>query len=238
MPVVDFVKSMAKLFAPPACAGCNRVGSLFCDDCVGRLRWIFRPICDICGRALKGDQSLCFPCMKQPPKLHTRAALFYGPPLSSAIHRLKYHGDVQLADNLGKLLSQSWREWRDEIAVDVVMPVPLHPQRLQQRGFNQAEQLAAVLCRDYQLALETNSLFRTRNTLPQRSLGARRRVGNVKSAFTVVAEVQGVDILLVDDVVTTGSTLLACAHALLDEGANSVTAFCLASRQHERAEPR
>ncbi len=227
-------KAIFNTVSPPACAGCGAIGHTFCTDCIAQVRWINRPICELCGIPLQDDQTLCFRCMKFRPKLRTRAALIYAKPVSSAIHQFKYNGNFQLAEDLGSLMAQSWQQWRSEIAVDVVMPVPLHAQRFQSRGYNQSEKLAHAFAVAEDLPVDIDTLFRTRNTKPQAKLEARKRIGNVKAAFAVVKHVSGMDILLLDDVVTTGSTLLACAHALLDEGASSVTAFCLASRQSDQ----
>ena len=172
--------------------------------------------------------------MKFRPKLRTRAAVRYDDPINPTIHAFKYTGNFGLANDLGKLMAIAWDKWEAELAVDVVVPVPLHANRFQERGYNQSEELAKVFADSVGLSLDTNLLFRTKHTKPQAELNARKRIGNVQAAFAVVNDVKGKQILLIDDVVTTGSTLLACAHTLLDEGAASVAAYCLARAEEAK----
>lgn len=152
--------------------------------------------------------------------------LFEGP-VRTAVHRLKYRDGHALAGPLGGLLVGWWEE--HPLGVDVVVPVPLHPQRLERRGYNQAALLAAVLARGVGLPLLERALVRVRNTRPQMSLGREARRANVAGAFRAVdGAVEGQRVLLVDDVCTTGATLEACADALREAGAAEVRALTLA----------
>jgi ComF family protein len=118
--------------------------------------------------------------------------------------------------------------WLDTI--DLVVPVPLHPKRQRQRGFNQSALLSRYLCRSLNLVLSENALRRIRHTTPQIELGPEERASNVRGAFAAVPrQVAGRHILLVDDVFTTGATLSAAAEALLAAGARVVSGYCLAS---------
>jgi len=148
--------------------------------------------------------------------------------LREAVHQLKYDGRTVLAGPLGGLMAAYWMQ--HPMPVDVVVPVPLHTARLRERGYNQAALLARELARRVGLAVDGQTLIRQRATAPQVELNARQRRENVREAFHCVGDgLAGKQVLLVDDVCTTGATLEACAVALHDEGrVSSVQALTLA----------
>jgi len=153
-------------------------------------------------------------------------ALFEGT-LREAIHRFKYSNRPSLAIPLGRLMACYWDE--HPIPSDVIVPVPLHLQRLRERGYNQAALLAQELSKSTGLPLWDGALKRVRQTRPQVELSAEERRENVKGAFLCLERrVQGKRVLLVDDVCTTGATLEACSEALRAGGARSVWGFTLA----------
>ena len=146
------------------------------------------------------------------------------------IHRFKYGGEVWLGSLLGDFLTQGLRDPRLRgRPFDAVVPVPLHPLRKREREFNQAEILGRELARKNDLAF-CESLERLRYTVTQTHFDRRRRMQNLRNAFKVRrnAAMQGKDVLLVDDVLTTGSTLDECARVLLAAGARSVRALTVA----------
>ena len=146
------------------------------------------------------------------------------------IHRFKYGGEVWIGDLLSDFLKQGLRDPRLEgCAFDAVVPVPLHPLRRREREFNQAEVLSRALARKSNLAF-CEALVRVRYTVTQTHFDRRRRMQNLRDAFKLSrnATVQGKDLLLVDDVLTTGSTLDECARVLLTAGARSVRALTVA----------
>ena len=143
------------------------------------------------------------------------------------IHKLKYEGMFGLGRPLADLMVEAWLRW--ETAIDLIIPIPLHHERQKVRGYNQSELLAHHLSQKISLPMYANALKRIRHTKPQVGLSAVERSTNVQAAFAAKTEyVAGKRVLLVDDVCTTGATLAAAADTLLMNGAESVSAYCLA----------
>lgn len=227
--VERFLKGVFNQILPPVCAGCRKtVGTSLCDHCVALMTWLSEPICCCCGRVLSRPTHLCSSCRLSPPPLQQiRTAVLFLDPIPPIIHQFKYNGAFGLAEPLAGLMLQAWPRW--QIPVDLVLPIPLHADRLKTRGYNQSALLARYFCQDLNLETAENVLQRTRYTQPQVHLSATERQENVAGAFFAESSrVAGKEVLLVDDVCTTGSTLSAAAQALLTAGAKSVSAYCLA----------
>jgi len=216
------------LLFPARCAGCGQIGELFCPACLAQVQPVPQPVCLRCGRPV-ANVGRCEGCTAG--QFHVsaiRAAAVYADPLAQVIHRFKYEGRAELHGPLGELLAGYWRG--RVVTVDLVIAVPLHPKRLAERGFNQADLLATVLCRQVGLpCLQPGVLCRTRETQQQMLLGPVERRANVQDAFNWQGPpLGGCKALLIDDVATTGSTLEACAQALLAAGAGKVWALTVA----------
>jgi len=234
--------TVVDLLFPPRCVVCNRLGAWLCAPCLGEIEAIHPPVCRRCGLPvdnLEGSSSaarICERCQKAPPQLDGLLAYaFHGGPLRQAIHQFKYEDLRALAAPLGKLMADGWvalssPDW----AVDVIVPVPLHATRQRERGYNQAALLARELGACLHRPVVENILLRTRATAPQVELNAQERKANVRDAFQCMdASLSGKQVLLIDDVCTTGATLEAACAALRDGGATLVWAYTLA-----RARPR
>lgn len=218
---------------PPKCALCGQIGATLCPACVARMQPIPQIDCPRCGRFLRDSTThssgqLCRKCRENPSSLsQARAPLCYQDPVSTIIHRFKYEGYFALAKPLSCFLIDGWPSWQRP--PNLILPIPLHPRRQRQRGYNQSELLARPLGQALGIQMNATSLQRTRHTVPQVGLGPDERHENVHGAFSAVADVVGGrDVLLVDDVLTTGATMRAAAEALLAAGAASVSAYCLA----------
>ena len=156
-----------------------------------------------------------------------RSAVAYEGPIEVAVHRFKYQGWRRLAEPLALLLAE--RLVVEGVAAQTVVAVPLHPSRMRQRGFNQAELLAGELRKRLFLAAPAGVLVRTRSTPPQVGHDRRWRLENVRGAFEWRGSpLDGESILLIDDVATTGATLDACASALRSAGSGPVTGVSVA----------
>ncbi|MBI4320757.1 MAG: ComF family protein [Chloroflexi bacterium] len=185
------------------------------------------PICRVCGRHTAGVE-VCDTCWRTRPSYDgARAPYFFEGALRKAIHRFKYNRAQHLARPLAALLDEYLTSWN--ISADVLVPVPLHSQRLAERGYNQAELLAREVAQMAKLPLEADCLQRVRHTESQMGLPAAGRLDNVRGAFACAnPDLRARSILLIDDVSTTGATLDACAVALKKGGAASVWALCVA----------
>lgn len=171
---------------------------------------------------------LCSVCRETHPEIDgIRSVAYFEDTVRRAIHRFKYHGVRALAGPLAQLLVEYQTE--HHLPADVVIPVPLHPDREADRGYNQAGLLAHTLATQVDLPVDETALARVRATAPQVEFDARQRRSNVADAFrTHTPDVAGQRILLIDDVCTTGATMEASAQALKAGGARSVWGLALA----------
>jgi len=219
-------KPLLDLLFPPHCVACGRLGSWFCDDCIGKIQMQLPPLCVVCGKPLTSGGT-CKQCQRDPLPLDgLRSVAGYQDPLRQAIHALKYEGVRVLAAPLGDLMADYVA--RLSLPADVLVPVPLHPARERKRGYNQSRLLAHAIANRIGLPV-VEALARERNTPAQVHLSRHQRLANVQGAFRATgADLCGQRVLLIDDVCTTGATLAACAHALAPSRPRSIWALTLA----------
>jgi ComF family protein len=203
-----------------------------CAPCAARLPQRTSGFCPRCAQVFaepSQSASLCLDCRLAPPPWEQ--VLFYGPYddlLKSLILRFKFHAQLGLGHVLGQLLRLCLDDM-DMKHYDLIVPIPLHPDRLRSRGFNQSLELARTLARSEYAPLSTQALLRTRNTPAQHSLPRSQRMHNLDGAFHADAkQLKGLSILLVDDILTTGATARAATQALLQAKAADVTLLVLA----------
>jgi len=220
------LRGLADLFFPPACQVCDALGDFpLCSRCRAEIPLIRPPVCRKCGRPLRGPPDLIFTCI---PCRHrrtyfscARAAGVYEGPLRDAIHALKFGRCQALAAPLGRLMAEVVAT-DPRMHADLIVPVPLHPRRLRERGFNQAELLAAEVSRYLNVPLNPGALRRVRLTDSQTALSRDDRRANVRAAFGTATSLAARRVLLVDDVVSTGATAAECARALRRGGVDEV----------------
>lgn len=176
--------------------------------------------------ATSSSGHLCADCVRQlPPFTAVYAAGLYEGALKRALLRFKYNGAVDLDQSLAKLLQLQLPPLNGD---EIIVPVPLHSQRLRSRSYNQALLLARALAQNLQLSLEQAMLKRTVDSHSQQGLDARQRALNLRGAFTCAHRLDGRTLLLIDDVMTTGATVSVCSRALLDAGAERVIVAVIA----------
>ncbi len=191
--------------------------------------------CPHCALLLPAASDVCPACLRDAPVLrHCHAAVDYSPPWNGVVQQLKFHQHLAWARRMAQLLVQSPGVAHTLAQADVVLPVPLSATRLRQRGYNQAALLAQALLRHSPSAAPVQPawLLRLQDTPAQAQLGRAARLRNLRHAFALeparIAQISGRQVLLVDDVMTTGATLSAVANLLLAHGASAVDAIVFA----------
>ncbi len=219
-------KNCAATLLPQDCFLCAAPagGELLCPACATGLPYLGAERCPVCALPTPGSD-ICGACLKQPPHFDATHAVFrYEAPLDSLIQALKYAHRLASADFLGSALARIAAAPRP----DLIVPVPLSPARLAERGFNQAVEIARPLARALGAALELDHIHRRRDTLPQASLPWRERAKNIRHAFECDLDLNGKTVLVIDDVMTTGATLDELARTLKAHGASRVENCVLA----------
>jgi ComF family protein len=208
---------------PPRCAGCGTIVDQihsFCAQCWKQVEFLGDGGCSACGLPLQGtDAGTCAVCLAKPPRIaRSRAAVAYGDLSRSLVLKLKYGRKVALARTMARYMEPLLGP---EAGDAVLVPVPLHRGRLWQRGFNQSALVAREISRRSGLGNAPRALRRTKRTPPLKGMSMLQRRKTVAGAFRVdpAVDLQGRTVVLVDDVLTTGSTANACARALIRAGA-------------------
>lgn len=210
---------------PPACASCNTSGTIFCSACIEKINLIGFSVCLSCGNPQKTRIPICSKCLENPPLFSGMLSwAHYKSSVRQAIHSMKYKNNIALGyyfalKLIPEVVATNW-------PIDLVIPVPLSRSHNKSRGYNQAVLISRPLSRALHLAHETGVLKRIRETSTQTKLNAEQRFQNVEGAFSGnPAKLNGKNVLLVDDVITTGATMINCTKALLASGALNV--YCI-----------
>jgi ComF family protein len=207
--------ALGGLLLPPRCLLCGRTGQRPCLD-----------LCCECEASLPDSPASLRPV--SPPLDRCYAPFAYGFPMDHLVCSLKYRGQLAAGRVLGVLLAAGVEPLGLHLDVDCLVPVPLHPSRLADRGFNQAAEIARWAARSVGRPMLEGALRRTRDTRPQVGLRPDERRSNILGAFSAKPELCGRRVVIVDDVFTTGSTIAAVATAVREAGAASVDAWCVA----------
>lgn len=222
---------------PPSCLVCSEpveADGQFCLACFKRVNFITPPFCACCGVPFGFQQpevgdTLCSACRSAPPAYHiARAAIRYDETAKQMILPFKYGDRAEAAQNLARLMRRAGSAMLQD--ADLLVPVPLHPTRLRQRRYNQAGLLASALARQTGKKLALGALIRTRATKKLADMDAQTRRQELNNAISLQdgAAVSGKRILLIDDVMTTGTTAHHCALALCQGGATRIEVLTIA----------
>lgn len=229
LPQIAKIKGIAlDLLFPQHCVGCGKEGDFLCYSCRQRLSRITPPLCPRCGRP-QPSGILCPDCVSWPAQIDgIRSPFRFDGVMRQAIHQLKYQNLRALVTPLAELLHDYFTT--NPVPAEVLVPVPLHQKRLRERGYNQSSLLARELGKLTNLLVVEDCLIRQRHATPQaRTSTVEERRSNVANAFTCRNHrLRDKQVLLIDDVSTSGATLDACAAALKAGGATSVWGLVMA----------
>lgn len=226
---------MLDLFLKQSCLLCtSHKGSNLglCEACLHDLPWHNAPHCPQCG--LLSNGLLCGNCLNATPSFDATRALFtYDYPLDRLLQHYKYQESLPLANTFASLWfdkqpanSKTFPDKKAEI--NLIIPMPMHKDRLKQRGFNQALEIARLISKHTQIKLDYISCQRTKLTPPQASLPLKERIKNIRDVFRCNKNMQGLNIALVDDVMTSGASLNELAKTLKQAGAAHVECWVIA----------
>ncbi len=229
-----FRNRMLDLFYPPHCPVCQRIPKegLICAECERTLRYIDENYCLKCGKLLTDPrQEYCDDCIRKRHFFEEgRSLLVYEGPVRPSLYRLKYADRKEYARFYGDRMAQHLGDWIRRRGITRIVPVPLHPKKRRERGYNQAEELAKRLGYRMDLPVDTSLLIRCKNTVPQKNLTDRERMENLRGAFRATKDAGPQErILLLDDIYTTGATLDSASAALSRRGLSKVYCITVAS---------
>ena len=243
--MLGLLKVMAEyaldLVYPPAlyCICCGKIIDetrpyRLCNDCMDGMKWAVERTCAKCGKRLSeaNPGTICFSCREHPHQFDRGfTCAEYGTHERAMVFALKYNGRSDIAETIGEILADRMQSefGQEEFAgmYDLVLPVPVHPNKKRTRGYNQAALIAESFCRRTGLKYDDNILIRVRETHVMRSLGPDQRRENIRGAFALKTsakrEIAGKSILLIDDIYTTGATVDEIASLLKHPGSSGET---------------
>jgi competence protein ComFC len=227
--VIDF---LLDLIYPPRCIFCRSIIPVekergICENCKEMVSFVKGKQCQKCGKPIEDrtDKKLCVDCMRMNHYYEKGFALFvYEGLVRDMIYRFKYGGHKEYARHLGKWMADVIIKADIKEKIDLIIPVPIHPNRKKKRGYNQSEELARVLAKELKIPMNASALIRKKDTIAQSGLTFLQRRNNMKNAFEFDNGfgIYHKNILLVDDIYTTGATINACSKLLKKKSANTV----------------
>jgi competence protein ComFC len=236
------LSGLGDLIYPKICLSCKKKldksakDSFICQGCWSNIKRNVPPFCQFCGRRLKASnisKSICPDCTRR--NLHFDSAFspcVYTGVIKDLIREFKYKNKDYLGLSLSRLMIEFIKEYNTPIEyMDFIVPIPLHKTKLREREFNQAQILSQHIAKEFEIDVLTQILLRTKKTKTQAELETHERFLNVKDSFRVIddKQIRNKNILLVDDVLTTGATSSEAAKALKNSGANIVFVLTLAN---------
>jgi ComF family protein len=235
----ELLNDVSDIIFPPQCLACAEIINLpesrvFCPPCQEKISFITGSICPICGMPFlesPAGSHICGNCLTNKPYYNqARSVAGFETVIMDTIHKFKYGRRVSSGNALGSFMADFSFPDLDFSEYSLLVPVPLHIKRLRERGFNQSLLLAKELGKKHKLPVNFSLLKRCRFTLTQTGLNRNEREKNIKGAFIVTdkKKIAGENIILIDDVYTTGATINECARVLMKAGAQRVAVLTLA----------
>ncbi|MGV8056474.1 MAG: ComF family protein [Smithellaceae bacterium] len=234
----ELLNDVSDIIFPPQCLACTDIintpgKQVFCYVCQDKIRFISDSFCPICGIPFwesPAASHICGNCLENKPfYIKARAVAGFETVIMDAIHKFKYGRNISTGNSLGSFMADFSFPDFDFSEYSLLLPVPLHIKRLRDRGFNQSLLLAKKIGKKYKLPVNFSLLKRCKFTLTQTGLNKTEREKNIKGSFVVAdkKKVHGKNIILIDDVYTTGATVNECAKILLKAGAQKVAVLTL-----------
>lgn len=225
----SLAEAAIELLFPRRCPVCNEIvvprGNLICPSCYKKLSFVKSPNCKKCGKEVWSDaQEYCFDCTRHKRSFEYGAALVnYNEAAKNSMVKIKYKNKREYLDFYAQEMIKKMAYKIQWMKADLLVPVPVHPGRRRQRGFNQAQVLAEKLGQALGIPVCLDTLQRSKRTAPQKDLTPAQRLKNLEKAFTVGKIPEGAEsVILVDDIYTTGSTVEACTRVLKRSGVKRV----------------
>ncbi len=226
------IKQIQALIYPPFCWLCDTPMAalsdiLICEDCLQQLPFNQQSVCPSC--ALPKTTAVCGYCLINPPVWQKARALFtYEMPINQRISQLKYRARLSQAEWMAFLFAQTYVEQIQSEPPEIIIPVPLHPTKIRQRGFNQAYELAQYLQPLIEIPINYQLVKKIKNTTAQAHLTSKQRLKNLRGAFSVVQNHQYRHVAIFDDVITTGTTMTELSQVLLKSGVEKIEVWTIA----------
>lgn len=226
------------IFFPRKCPICEEAlkgKEKICRECAKEIKVIKEPKCYQCGRPLLSEEQLyCIDCTHKEHYFERGIAVFeYEDNLQKSLYRFKYKNKREYADFYGYIAAKNCKTQLKEWKIDGIIPVPIHHKRKLKRGYNQAYIFAKAIKKYTGIPIQTKALIRVKNTAPQKGLADEMRYYNLKGAFLVnVEKLKGLkNVLLIDDIYTTGSTVDTCSFILKKAGVKKVYVLCISTER-------
>jgi ComF family protein len=232
--MIKYLKQFLLWILPHTCLLCKGVSDRLQDLCKNCL--LDLPIlphgCQLCANVLPATKNslICGQCLQNKPYFDCTHALFlYQPPITQLILDLKFQHALANARLLGELLTEKIRHWYQTKSLpSAIIPVPLHAERLKERGFNQAMEIARPIANALQIPLFAKDFLRKKHTIAQATLPAEQRKRNIRNAFLIKRDLKNQHIAVIDDVITTGNTINEFCRTLKKQGAGQIDVWCCA----------
>lgn len=200
-----------------------------CVACEQKLPFL-KHYCRKCAHPLIPGQIYCGNCLEDlPGAIFTTALFYYDMPIDKMIMKIKFGNNLVGAKILGEIFSDHLEiQYKNQDKPEIIIPVPLHPRRLYERGYNQALELARPLSKKLQMPIKTSLIKRIKFTSPQAQLNAKERIKNVKNSFWVEKDCNFHHVAIVEDVITTGNTVFELCRVLFAAGVKKIDIWCVA----------
>lgn len=231
---MNFIKPIINYIYPSRCISCSELiqeTGGFCGSCWQKLNFITKPYCRICSFKFSFDpgegNDICLKCINSWPSYDfARSLLIFDEDSKKLIHALKYYDNTAIASVFAKIMVKMYKDIISD--ADYIIPVPMHKWKRLFRLYNQAQILGAEIAKELNIRMFPDLLIKTKHTKSQTGLSKKNRQMNLRGSVQVTQSIEGKKVILVDDVMTTGSTVNLCADKLKKAGAEKVIVVCIA----------